>query len=276
MPSLTLAAPAKINLYLEILGRRADGFHALETVFQTIALHDVVMVSVETGAGVTLTCSDASLPCDAGNLAWRAAAAFLARRPGWRVDIRLDKRIPHGAGLGGGSSDAAAVLRACQRLIGGLEPATLADLALELGSDVPFFLVGGTAHATGRGEELTALPDAGPQAVTVLMPEAHLPTPSVFKALTESERGPRTVRGAAWAAAQRPAELLFNRLAAPARRLCPPADATLGWLETQGLPCLLSGSGAACFCLGTVAPPAGVRGFSSGFRSRSDLDDWTA
>lgn len=279
MRSLTLAAPAKINLYLEVLGRRADGFHELETVFQTLGLADTLRMERHAGAdGVSLTCSDPALPCDAGNLAWRAAAAYVARRPGFgHVAITLDKRIPHGAGLGGGSSDAAAVLRACRYLDETpLTDATLAALALDLGSDVPVFLLGGTAHATGRGEVLTALPDRAGPVVTVLMPDAMLPTPNVFRALTEAERGPRPARGSAWAEGAALGDLLANRLTGPARRLCPEAAALLDWLGGQGVPFLLSGSGAACFALGRVAqPPEGVRAFVTSFRGRGDLD-WVA
>ena len=173
MPGLVLPAPAKINLVLEILGRRDDGFHALETVFQTLELADEVAVEVRPGDGIGLVVEGADLPAGPENLAWRAAAAYTARHPIGRVAIHLRKRVPHGAGLGGGSSDAAAVLRALARLDPDPLPATdLAVIALALGSDVPFFLVGGTAHALGRGEELTPLPDAADQVVTILKPPA--------------------------------------------------------------------------------------------------------
>ena len=260
---LTLPAPAKINLHLEILGRRADGFHGLETVFQTLALADIITVVITQGSGITLHCSDPSLPTDQRNLAWRAAAAIQVRRPCLgRVAITLDKRIPHGAGLGGGSSDAASVLLALnQQLEVPLAMAELAAIALELGSDVPFFLIGGTAHATGRGEELTSLTALPRTPVTVLMPAAQLPTPSVFKELTAEERGPRVARGADWAINQPLTALLHNRLTGPARRLCPEVVTLLDWLAVQGVPHLLSGSGAACFALAHVAPPHGVRAY---------------
>ena len=260
---IRLPAPAKINLHLEILGRRPDGFHALETVFQTLELADDLEIGVEPGEGVRLTCSDPTIPADASNLAWKAAAAVQARRPELgRVAIALDKRIPHGAGLGGGSSDAASVLLALNRLLERpLAGPELAAIAVGLGSDVPFFLLGGTAHATGRGEELTALPALPRTPVTVLMPAAMLPTPTVFRALTDAERGPRAPRGAAWAAAASPAELLHNRLTGPAARLCPEVAELLAWLASHGVPHLLSGSGAACFALADVDPPPGVRAF---------------
>jgi 4-diphosphocytidyl-2-C-methyl-D-erythritol kinase len=260
---MRILAPAKINLHLEVLGLRADGFHALETVFQTLALADELDVSIVPGSGIRLACSTPSLPSDARNLAWRAAAAVQVRRPNCgRIELVLTKRIPHGAGLGGGSSDAASVLLALNRQL--LDPLTdpeLAEIALELGSDVPFFLLGGTAHATGRGEILTRLPALPPTPVTVLMPAVSLPTPAVFQALTAEERGPRQAHGAPWAAAQTPIDLLHNRLTGAAERLAPAVSELLIWLARMGVPHLMSGSGAACFALAELADapfPPGV------------------
>ncbi len=285
MPTRVLAAPAKINLHLEVLGRRSDGFHGLETIFQTIGLADRVEVELEPsgtagdgGNPIALTCSDPTLPTGPDNLAWRAAAAVLALHPAaGRVQIRLDKRVPHGAGLGGGSSDAAAVLRALAHLLGWHDQPALHRLALALGSDVPFFLLGGTAHALGRGEELTALPDLPAQPITVLMPEgAHLPTPAVFRELTDAERGPRPACGADWwrgklASGFDPA-YCRNRLAQPAGRLCPPVAALLTWLSHQGVPHLMTGSGAACVAFAHLDPPPGVRAWRTGLRPRTELD----
>jgi 4-diphosphocytidyl-2-C-methyl-D-erythritol kinase len=281
--ALTVAAPAKLNLYLEVLGRRADGFHELETVFQTIELADTVTVAlVPGGGGITLRCDDPALPQDAGNLAWRAAAAYLAGREHAEVAVQLTlaKAIPHGAGLGGGSSDAGAVLRALSRLLPGWYGAPeLAALAAGIGSDVPFFLVGGSAWAGGRGEVLAALPDLPALPITVLMPHAMLPTPAVFAALTAQERAPRRARGAAWwrgalegADAERLAGLLHNRLSAPACRLCPPLQALLDQLAAARIPCLMSGSGSACLALAEVPPPPGVRTWRTRLRPRARLD----
>ncbi len=263
---MRVLAPAKINLYLDVLGRRDDGFHQLETVFQTLDLADELVVQLVPGIPrISLTCSDPTIPADANNLAWRAAAAVLAKRPqAGGAAITLHKRIPHGAGLGGGSSDAASVLLALNaQLPMPLTDDELALIALDLGSDVPFFLLGGTAYATGRGEILTALPPVPPTAVTVLMPDAYLPTPSVFKALTEAERGPRSGRGLTWVRSQSPAALLHNRLTAAASRLCPPLVALLTWLRELGVPHLMSGSGAACFALTHLVPPPGVRSWQT-------------
>lgn len=275
--SVRLEANAKLNLHLEILGRRSDGFHELETVFQTITLADAVEVALERGEGIALACDDAALPCDATNLAWKAAAAYHAASPlAGRIAIRLAKRIPAGAGLGGGSADAAAVLVALDRLaprpLGGDR---LEAIAAGIGSDVSFLVRGGTAHATGRGEVLTPLPDPPSLDLTLLMPTgAHCATPAVYRALTDPERGPRPARGHAWFAgklAEGVAGILHNRLTLPACRVCPAVGELLGHLAARGVPHLMTGSGAACFALGAVSPPPGVRAWRIRLAPRRDV-----
>ncbi len=178
---------AKINLQLEVLRRRDDGFHELRTVFQTIDLADEVEL-LPGGPGVALAIEGAAmLPADETNLAWRAAAGFLARwgqaREG--VRIRLTKRIPLGGGLGGGSSNAATVLLGMAALLG-RSPARpeLESLAGELGSDVPFFLHGGSARGTGRGERIEPLADpaAPPLELWLALPPVAVSTAAVFAA----------------------------------------------------------------------------------------------
>lgn len=156
-------SPCKVNLILNILGKRADGFHELETVMQPVALHDTLVVRPgPAGSGIVLTCSEAGLPTDSGNLVYRAAERFLAAVPeasGAGVQIHLEKRIPMAAGLGGGSGNAAITLLALNELFG--HPLTVAQLhpiAAALGSDIPFFLQDGPALATGRGEAIESLP----------------------------------------------------------------------------------------------------------------------
>ena len=186
MPALTGPAPAKINLALKILDPRPDGFHELRTIFQTISLADRLTVGYQRQGPrkVEIRCADPELENPA-NLAVRAAVALLEAGP-WRgrVTLTLEKKIPWGAGLGGGSSDAAAVLRALQRLLKPQPAASLVfQVAAALGSDVPFFLVGGTALGIGRGEEVYPLPD-GPGAWLVLLaPELRIPTPEAYQAL---------------------------------------------------------------------------------------------
>lgn len=157
---MQVSAPAKINLNLRVLGRNASGFHDIETWMVPVSLADDLRVEVREEPGVQLTCTDPQLPSDASNLAWKAAELFLRETacPGGAA-IELTKNIPHGAGLGGGSSDAAAVLRALNTLCGEpLQPSRLEALGAELGSDVPFFVRGVASVARGRGERLESRP----------------------------------------------------------------------------------------------------------------------
>lgn len=159
---------AKMNWALRITGKRADGYHELETLFQTISLHDDLTITPS--GQMSLTCDDPTVPTDDSNLALRAARA-VGGRP---VHIALKKRIPAGGGLGGGSSNAAAVLVA---LGGGRR---LDAIALSLGSDVPFFLVGGTAYATGRGEKLIPLQPGTGIPLLLVLPEQRVSTAEAF------------------------------------------------------------------------------------------------
>lgn len=153
---ITLIANAKINTFLDITGKRADGYHLLETVMQSVDLADIVTVEIAE-SGITVGCSDPTVPENEGNICYKAADLFFAllgKKAG--ADIYIDKRIPHGAGLGGGSADAAAVLHGLNKLHN--EPfdrSTLLRLALKTGADVPFCLVGGTKLCRGIGEVMT-------------------------------------------------------------------------------------------------------------------------
>jgi len=177
-------AQAKINLDLRVLGRRADGYHELRTIFQTISLGDSLEISFTPGRATEIELQDdLSIP---DNLVSRAARlAMEAMGATGRVEMRLIKRIPMGAGLGGGSSDAAAVLLALPALAGRrLKLETLLDLAGRLGSDVPFFLLGGTAVGIGRGTELFPLPDAHAQPILLLAPGVHVDTAQAYAELS--------------------------------------------------------------------------------------------
>lgn len=153
-------APAKINLGLDIVGVREDGYHLLETVFQTISISDCVTVSLTEVPGITLQCTDPTVPCDPRNIAWEAAQWFCeAAGLSCGIQITLEKHIPTQAGMGGGSTDGAAVLTALQKLTRQpLSQERLFRIAAKLGADVPFFLCGGTAYASGVGEALEPLP----------------------------------------------------------------------------------------------------------------------
>ncbi len=182
-------APAKINLGLRVLERRADGFHELRTVLQTISLADRLSVGYDAAgkSGVTLECSNSSL-AGPDNLAARAAGDLLSRGWSGSVTINLEKKIRPGSGLGGGSSDAAAVLRALSLLLDPPpKPSVLFEVAAGLGSDVPFFLVGGAAVGVGRGEEVYPLPDPRcERALLLLVPEFGISTAEAYGALAQS------------------------------------------------------------------------------------------
>jgi len=180
--SITVRCFAKVNLQLRVGPLRDDGFHELETVFQSIDLHDTLHVKSATG-GVALTCDNDRLPTGKDNLVTRAAREFF-QRTGFELglDLRLEKRIPVAAGLGGGSSDAAATLLALNELTGRpLENGQLADAAAALGSDVPFFLLGGTALGRGRGELLTPLKPQPVEKLLLLAPPLEVSAKEAYR-----------------------------------------------------------------------------------------------
>ncbi|MCX5776401.1 MAG: 4-(cytidine 5'-diphospho)-2-C-methyl-D-erythritol kinase [Candidatus Firestonebacteria bacterium] len=161
MEKIIFKSRAKINLYLKVLDKRGDGYHNIRTIFQEIDLaDDITIKKAPKKQGLTVECEDASVPVDEKNLAYRAAALILSEKKiNTGLKIIINKIIPVKAGLAGGSSNAAAVLKACNNMFLPVLPfEKIFNLALSLGSDVPFFLKGGTALGEGRGEVLTALP----------------------------------------------------------------------------------------------------------------------
>ena len=181
MTSATLPAHAKLNLTLDILRRRPDGYHDLRMVMQSVSLHDDVCVTLTEGGGIVCRCGD--IPGDESNLAVRAARAFFERSGtepcGLMIDI--EKRIPARAGMAGGSADAAAVLRALRALLRpGMSGEELERIGAAVGSDVPYCVRGGTALAEGRGERLTALRGAPPFHAVLCKPDFDIPTPALF------------------------------------------------------------------------------------------------
>lgn len=184
MDAITLSAYAKINLTLDVTGRRPDGYHTVRMVMQSVGLHDDVTVTRTGTGGVTLACDKPFVPTDGRNLAVRAAEHFFACT-GLACDglhIALKKRIPVAAGLAGGSTDAAAVLRALDTLYGaGLSTDALCGMGLALGADVPYCLVGGTMLAEGIGEELTALAPMPHCWVVLCKPPFAVSTKDVYR-----------------------------------------------------------------------------------------------
>lgn len=184
MRSVRLSAFAKVNLSLHIVGRRPDGYHELRTVFQTISLHDTLVLTLTRKPGIELTIDNPSLPTGRKNLVWRAVDAMrreLRLRSGVRA--QLTKRISAGRGMGGGSSDAAAALEGMLRLTGRSVPAArLAEIAASLGADVPFFLRGGRALGVGRGDEIFPLPDLPRRSILVVSPrDIAVPTADAYR-----------------------------------------------------------------------------------------------
>ncbi len=186
MKAVTVRVPAKVNLHLEVLGRRPDGFHELRTLFASIGLWDEVAVTPASGGVLELEVSPAgAVGAGDDNLVLRAARAVMSfAPPGAGARFRLAKSIPVGAGLGGGSADAAAALVALDRAWDlHLPAARIHRLAAGLGSDVPFFLTGGLALGVGRGEEVYPLPDALSGTVLLLVPPVEISTASVYSRL---------------------------------------------------------------------------------------------
>lgn len=188
MTTLYEGAFAKVNLTLDVLGKREDGYHDLKGVMQAISIRDDIEIDVGTGKPWVLKCDREDIPCDQRNLAWKAAQVYLqtiGKDPDG-LEIRITKRIPSQAGLGGGSADAAAVLRALNRHYGEpLSIGALAELGAQVGSDVPFCVICGTAVAEGRGDRLRKLPDLPDCFFVVCKPDFSVSTPEMFRKLDE-------------------------------------------------------------------------------------------
>ena len=253
---------AKINLTLEILGKRSDGYHELRTVFQTVSLADTLHVS-ERPEGTELTVTGLPVPV-AGNLCLRALEVFSQRvAPAGGVRLALDKHIPVGAGLGGGSSDAAGVLAALDRWRGPYSRPLLNLLAAQLGSDVAFFLYGGTALGQGRGEVLEPLPALTGDWLVIARPELHVSTAAAYQGLEPSDFTGGEHTAALAAALKRGCGLresashLYNSFERTVLRQYPAIAAVKARLRDTGAEAvLLSGSGAAVFGLCADEPTA--------------------
>lgn len=190
MTTLYEGAFAKINLTLDMIGKRSDGYHDLKSVMQTISIRDDIEIDVETGKEWTLSCTDETIPCNEKNLAWKAAKVFFeaAKIDPNGIAIRITKRIPKEAGLGGGSADAGAVLRALNKHYGNpFSILALAEIGAQVGSDVPFCTLCGTAMVEGRGERLRKLPDMPDCVIVVCKPSFSVSTPELYKKLDETE-----------------------------------------------------------------------------------------
>jgi len=265
--TLALEAPAKLNLFLRVLAREADGWHGVETLYCRVGLTDDLQLERREGGKVTLEVTGADTGPAEENLAVRAAEMVLAatgRKFG--LHLRLTKRIPVRAGLGGGSSDAAAALRGANQLAGNAVPThEILQFGARLGSDVPFFLSGGSlALAWGHGERMLSLPPLPPHPALLVIPPVGIPTPAAY-ALIDEARQPGARRGAValdlealrtWGGIGR---LSGNDFESPVFGRHPEIRAAFERLAgTHPLICRMTGSGSALFAV---------------YRSTSDRDD---
>lgn len=255
---------AKVNLTLDVLGTRADEYHAIESVMQSVSLHDTITLVLRDEPGIRITCDMPGIPTDEKNLAHKAASLlFESRGISAGLDIHIEKQIPVQAGLGGGSSNAAAVLTGLSSLLGlSMSQAELCDLAARVGSDVPFFIVGGTAFVCGRGEEVEPMPDIPTQWLVILKPPFGVSTPWAYRRLDEirevishhisepitaSARMTKCIRSGAWAELP---NLLSNDLELPAIEQHPEIGRLKESLLNAGASAaLMCGSGSAVFGL---------------------------
>jgi 4-diphosphocytidyl-2-C-methyl-D-erythritol kinase len=265
--TFSVRAFAKVNLSLRVLDRRSDGYHTLETTFQSLKLHDTLTFRTVPGGPFGIECDDPDCPVDRANLVWRAAelAWQAAGRRGdpAGLNIRLAKRIPMQAGLGGGSSDAAATLRGCAALWR-VSRTRLLALAPELGADVPFFVTGGTALGVDRGDRLTALPDHQHAWVVLLVPSFGVSTKEAYAWFDEDQ-----ARRPDESEARVGLELPRNDLEHPVSTHHPDIARMVGDLERAGSSlAAMSGSGSAVFGLFPSRVRAVAAGKALGRRGR--------
>lgn len=251
---MILMAPAKINAFLEVTGRRSDGYHEIRTLFIPVSLYDRIELSFNEGGMIRVESSNSLAPSDETNLAAKAAGLFFeATGIGRGVDIKIEKNIPVAAGLGGGSSDAAAVLKGLNSFFGNpLGTDDLCGLALRIGADVPFFVHGVPSYAEGIGEVLSSAGNLLPYQILLVNPGVPLSTAMVYKklnlGLTKLEKENKYP-----ALNQDPCdikEFLFNDLELPALELCPvigEVKQKLSDLDAEGV--LMSGSGPTVFSI---------------------------
>lgn len=257
-------AHAKVNLDLRVLGTRADGYHELRTVFQTIDLHDVITAQEKPGP-FALKCRKPGVPLDSSNLVWRSATALWKAlgRAGDPCDavVTIEKRIPVEAGLGGGSADAAASLQVLARLWGGAPMSLLREVAAGIGSDVPFFLSGGTALGLGRGEEIYPLVDLPRHWIVIVRPPYGISTAEAYAWYDEDRAagvreppGDLQILPVPWPTR---AAQMINDLEPVVMRRHPEVGAIKAALREAGaVAAAMSGSGSAVFGLFRTRPAA--------------------
>lgn len=264
MEKLTLECRAKINLAIDVLRKREDGYHDVEMILKEIALSDRMTLTLRTDGKIVISSDSAALPLGEGNLAYRAARLFfeyLGRTEG--VEIHIEKRIPMGAGLGGGSADAAGVLKGLNAIFGNpFDVDALLRLGARLGSDVPFCVLGGCAKATGIGDILTPFPMPPALHCVIAKPEPFVSTKWVYENLDLSKR-PDGLNVSEVAEGIRRGDLsaICQNAANILETVTIPAYPIVGWikeafLESGAVLSLMSGSGSAVFGLFTTQQKA--------------------
>lgn len=258
MTTLFEPAYAKLNLTLDVLGKRDDGYHDIRSIMQTISIRDDIEIDIGTGKPWSIECSREGIPLDERNLAWKAAKVYCEtmKKDPDGITIRIEKRIPSEAGMGGGSADAAAVLRALNRHYG--EPLSifaLAELGAQVGSDVPFCTICGTAVVEGRGERIRKLPDMPECIFVVCKPEFGVSTPELYNKIDSTPVGARPNDKAMESA------ILAGDIEKIAQNLCNVFDpvVTADHLELNYIKSIfntygsigqqMTGSGSACFAI---------------------------
>lgn len=248
--TLTLKAPAKINLSLDITGKLPNGYHTMRSVFQTVGICDTLTFEkTAPDQPMMLICTEADVPCDARNLVWKAAVKLLGENP-CGLRIRLEKRIPSQAGMGGGSSDCAAALRGIRALFGlPVSDAELHKIAASLGADCAFFLYGGTCYAEGIGEQLTPLPPLPRYPLLIAKGTAGISTPEAYRRLDALPQTPPMNTDDVLQNMRKGAESLFavcgNHFDAVTD--LPEVEQIRSIMRAHGMHPVLSGSGAAVF-----------------------------
>ena len=258
MQNIRVRAHAKINLYLDVVGKREDGYHNLETIFHSIGLHDEVIIRKQGTKGITVHCEHPGVPCDSRNLAYRAAQCLSDEVGGvGGIIIDIYKRIPVAAGLAGGSANAAAVLHGVNQLFElGFTQEMLMRLGAQLGADVPFCLHGGAALGLGIGDQLTRLPALSDVSLLLLNPGIDISTASVFRNLNFSLTKRKRVGIIIKTYVEKSdvvgiGKNLYNRLEVPVFSEYPEIAALKNELSTQTecYGALMSGSGATVFAM---------------------------
>jgi 4-diphosphocytidyl-2-C-methyl-D-erythritol kinase len=250
---MRIRAPAKVNLSLRVVGKRRDGYHLIDTIMAPVSLYDEITIARgKPGAKLTVTCDDPAIPSGKNNLAYKAAALILgneaARRP---VSIHIKKRIPAGAGLGGGSSDAAASLIGVNRLLRlRKSPDELMKIGAQIGADVPFFILGRPARARGIGEQLTPLKTRQPLWLVIIYPGFQVSTAWAYHSLDfklTKNSGKTSLNRHVWPLRGRAMELV-NDLEKPVLRRYPKVARLKQRLAEEGaVGTLMSGSGSSVF-----------------------------